>query len=358
MGRAMWRLHRYYLKELVGSAAITFLVLFAVVLVSVIYRGIQRSQGGGPLDALLITLFFALDSLQHLLTISFLIATVLTFTRAAQDRELVAVRAAGIAPRTPMAAALLAGVLLAVLGSFAAHYVIPEVHFRKYRVVADIVRNAFLSLNLGSDRIRFPGSDYLMTFRERQGSDYQQCTIYMPAARPPLRSPIVFVDRVSIPPLSESAEALTIVLEGIHDPIGETAPMRELQLAIPISEIASRDRRDDRDDDLRSDQLLAEVVRGVHRKPHEAVYTLFRRCCFSLLPIVLAPIGYCLAEWARERGRVVALVAALVPLSLFYLGDVLGQRLLLSSKNPWHGWMPMLLLAAFGLPLCWRQLRR
>ena len=103
----MWKLHRYYLKEVLVNAAITFLVLFAVVLVSLVYQGIQRSQGGGPLDALLITVFFALDSFQHLLTISFLLATVLTFTRAAMDRELIAIRAAGISPRVPMTAALL-----------------------------------------------------------------------------------------------------------------------------------------------------------------------------------------------------------------------------------------------------------
>ena len=42
----MWRLHRYYLKELAVNAAITFIVLFGVVLISLVYRGIQRSQGG------------------------------------------------------------------------------------------------------------------------------------------------------------------------------------------------------------------------------------------------------------------------------------------------------------------------
>ena len=102
----MWRLHRYYLKELAVNAFITFTVMFAVVLISLVYRGIQRSQGGGLLDAALITLFFALDALPHLLTIAFLLATVMTFTRAAQDRELIAVRAAGISPRGPNSAGL------------------------------------------------------------------------------------------------------------------------------------------------------------------------------------------------------------------------------------------------------------
>jgi lipopolysaccharide export LptBFGC system permease protein LptF len=358
----MWRLHRYYLKEVLINAAITFLVLFAVVAVSFIYQGVKRSQGGGLLDAFLIIVFFALDSFQHLLTISFLLATVLVFTRAAQDRELTAIRAAGISPRVPMTAALLIGLFLTALGSFALHYLIPEVHFRKYRVIADVVRNAVIGLGLGSDRIKY--GDFGMTFGEvrtdpeRRTAEYRDCVLYLPrrtAAR--FSAPIVFVDSVSIPQPREGSESLSIVLEGVRDPVGGTAPS-QLTLTIPLDELGNQDRRQDRDDDLRSDQLLAEVVRGVHQRPNEAIYTLFRRCCFSLMPLLLAPIGYCIAEAARDRGRVMALVLSLLPLGLFYLGEVLGARLLLTTKWPGWGWLPAMLLVAVGLPLCWRQLRR
>lgn len=358
----MWRLHRYYLKELAVNASITFTVMFAVVLVSLVYRGIQRSQGGGLLDAAMITLFFALDALPHLLTIAFLIATVITFTRAAQDRELIAVRAAGISPRVPMLSAVLVGIFLSVGASFANHYLIPEVHFRKYRVIADVVRSAFTNLNLGGDRITVLDTGYIVTFRDREQEtgDYLDCTIYSP--RPigrGLESPIVYVDRVSIPPLEGAAvdSDLTIVMSGVRDPIGGVAP-DTLTFTVPIDELGSSGVRAEKDDDVRSDQLLAEVLRGVHRQPEKATYTLFRRCCFALMPALLAPIGFCIAELARFRGRVVALVLSLVPLAMFYLGEVLGARLLLSTKNPWCGWMPAALLALVGGPLVWRQLRR
>lgn len=353
----MWRLHRYYLKELAVNAGITFLVLFAVVMTSLIYRGIQRSQGGGLADAALIIVFFALDSFQHLLTIAFLIATVMTFTRAAQDRELVAIRAAGISPRVPMTAALLIGLALTAVGSVALHYVIPEVHFRKYRVIAEVVRNAFMSLKLGSDRIPLLDTGYVMTFREQANGEYRDCVIYGPKPLLDFESPILFVDRVSIPPFDEDTTEIVVVLDGIREPIGRAAS-GQFRFSMAVHELAGRERRDDRDDDLRSDQLLAEVMRGVHRRPFEASYTLLRRCCFSLMPLVLAPIGYCLAELARDRGRVVALLFALVPLTLFYLGEVLGARFVASTENPWCAWMPMGLLLAFGLPLCWRQLLR
>jgi lipopolysaccharide export LptBFGC system permease protein LptF len=354
----MWKLHRYYLKELTINVGITFLVLFAVVLTSLVYRGIQRSQGGSPIDAVLIVVYWALDSFQHLLTISFLLAVVTTFTRAAMDRELTAIRAAGISPRVPLTAAMLVGLFLTALGSFALHYAIPTVHFEKYRVIPEVIRNAFISMNLGGDRIKLPNSDYLMTFRRRDadGSVFHDCTVYCP--RPPEAdmSPILFVDRVSMPS-DKKSPWVRLEFEGIRDPIGGHTISRK-EVVVDRDSLTDGGRREERDDDLRSDQLLAEVQKGVHRRPHEAIYWLFRRCCFSLMPLVLAPIGFCIAELARERGRVAALLLSLVPLGLFYFGEVMGARLLLSSHNPWLGWLPLAFLAPFGVPLCWRQLRR
>lgn len=353
----MWKLHRYYLKELVVNAGITFLVLFTVVLLSLVARCIQKAQGGDLLDAALITLLFALDLFPHLLTISLLLATVLTFTRAAQDRELIAIRAAGIAPRVPMTAAVLVGIVLSVIGSVAMHYVIPDVHFRKFRVVASVLRNSFVNLKLGTDRVKV--GDYVMTFRRREGADYRDCTVHAPPDHPieGLSSSIVHVDRIWMPPITEASESLSIVLEGVNDPIG-AGDLSTVTISMPMHDIVDSDRREDRDEDLRSDQLLAEVMRGVHRQPHEALYTLFRRCCFALMPALLAPIGYCIAEFARERGRVLALLLALVPLAVFYFGEVIGARLLVSTHSAWCGWMPAALLLVFGVPMCWRHLRR
>jgi lipopolysaccharide export LptBFGC system permease protein LptF len=354
----MWRLHRYYLKELTVNAVITFLVLFAVMLVSLTYRGLQSAQGGQLIDVALIMIYYALDSVQHLLTIAFLLATVMTFTRAAQDRELIAIRAAGIPPRVPMMAATLVGILLAVVGSLSVHYLIPEVHYRKYRVIATVVRNTFMNLRLGTDRIKVPFSDFVLTFRSRRGNEYLDCTIYTPKALGDDGSPIWFAERVTTSDLAQTeSEPWSVVLEGVREPLGGSRPNR-LEFRVSLHDLANRERRNDNDADLRSDQLLAEVMRGVHRAPHEAIYALFRRCCFALMPVLLAPIGYCLAELARERGRVFALVLAMLPLMAFYAGEVLGARLLVTTHNPWVAWMPAVLLLGFGVPLCWRQLRR
>jgi ABC-type glycerol-3-phosphate transport system permease component len=76
------------------------------------------------------------------------------------------------------------------------------------------------------------------------------------------------------------------------------------------------------------------------------------------MPALLAPIGYCIAELMRGRGRVLAIVVALLPLAVFYIGEVVGMRMLHATGNPWTAWMPIVMLVLLGGPLCWRQLRR
>jgi lipopolysaccharide export LptBFGC system permease protein LptF len=360
MRAAMWKLHRYYLKELTVNAAITFTVLFAIVLISLVARGLQSVPGGSLFHAALFMLLWTLDMLPHLLTISFLLATVLTFARAAQDRELVAIRSAGIPPRVPMVAALLIGIVLSIVSSLALHYVLPVVHFRKYRIISDVTRALFLNLTPGSDLIPFRG--FVLGYKRRDATAFLDCTVYIPPRQVArlnaigLRSPILDVARVPTPTVDEVNETFALDLEGVRDPVTGTQYAHQ-RFTVPLREIMETGRRNERDDDLTSDQLLAEVARNVHEAPTAAWYTLHRRCCFAIMPALLAPIAFCIAQLAYQRGRMVALVACIVPLALFYSGDVMGAKLLRSTDWPLFGWLPAILLVAGGLPFCLRILR-
>ena len=361
MRAAMWKLHRYYLKELAINAAITFSVLFAIVLISLVARGIQRAQGGGLLDAALITIFFAMDAFPHLLTISFLMATVLTFARATQDREMVAIRSAGISPVVPMTSALLLGLVLAIVGALTMHYALPMAHFRKYRVGVEVARNLILSMNLSSDRMSIPNTDIVWTCRERNAAqEYLDCTIWLPdddLGVAGVVSPVLRVDKVSIPRPDERSESLLIRLEGVRDPVTGNR-LAEWTIDLPLRSLTEGRRRAEDDRDLTSDQLLSEVYRDVHDQPNGAMFTVHRRTSFALLPAILAPIGFCIALLSRDRGRVAAMVFGLLPLGAFYGADVLGFRLLRATDSPYAGWTPVAALLLLGLPFCWRVLRR
>lgn len=357
----MWKLHRYYLKELTIASGITFLVLFSIALLSLVARGLQRTQGSTELlDAALATLYLAMDAFPHLLTIAFLLATVLTYGRATQDREMVAVAAAGVSPRTPLVPAVMFGTALAIVGSLCLHFVLPEIHFRKYRIVRDVMRNWFLNMKIGTDRIPILETGITLTFGSRDPvtQDFHDCLLFLPhdGSFGQFTGSFVHVQRVSMPPPPNDDTVLTIELHGIRDPFGMR--LDDSRLVYDVRTVSEKARRTENNEDITSDQLLAEVLRGVHDDPAGAEFTMHRRACFALMPLLMAPIGYCLSLFAGARGRVVAIAMSLLPLVLFYAGDLVANKVMRISQEPLAAWLPAGLLALIGGPFCARMLRR
>jgi hypothetical protein len=78
------------------------------------------------------------------------------------------------------------------------------------------------------------------------------------------------------------------------------------------------------------------------------------------MPFLLAPIGFCIGVLSRERGRVLALSLCIVPLSIFYITDFLGENMFThvdSSSRDLIGWLPAIVTLLLGGPFCWRLLR-
>jgi lipopolysaccharide export LptBFGC system permease protein LptF len=353
----MWKIHRYYLKEVTVSLLITFVVLFGVVLISLVYRGIQRAQGFGLLAAAKTTFFWTADTLPHLLPISLLFATVLTFARASQDREITAIRGAGISPRVAMTSALLVGVVCSLIGSWALHYAVPKAHFRKYRVIAESIRSVLLDTGMMTDKFQF--GELVMTWERKNEADHwENVYIHLDRRHSGLGGPLpdgrVFLADEAWPEIDE--ESLTMVARGLRQPGADFGVPGETRISIDLRSITEPRRRDEDDKDLGSDQLLAEIYRGVHENPNGARFTVHRRGCWALLPCLFAPIGFCIGVMSRSRGRMLALVFSMVPVFVFYLTDFFSAKLVRVFDFPMLGWLPAVVLLVLGVPFCWRLL--
>ena len=76
--------------------------------------------------------------------------------------------------------------------------------------------------------------------------------------------------------------------------------------------------------------------------------------------IVTDTIGLRIAHLVDAADATIALPG---PMRLRYAARIAsatprGARMLLSTHNPWCGWMPVVLLVAVGTPIVWRQLKR
>lgn len=352
----MWKIHRYYFKEVLTNASLTFLVLFGIALISLIYRGIQRAQGGDLLDAALVTLFWAADTFPHLLAISLLFGTVLTFARASSDRELTAIRAAGVPPRVPLAAALLVGMLFSIVGAWTLHYVLPWAHFYKFRVVEDVARNLIMNTRVAGDVIQLPPGvmtwdhederghfhDVVMNLTKREGGKQQPIGDLLVAAEAWFE-------------LDARNDELILRFRDLHNPMAErTFDLQKTGIRFNLHDITDEGYRNEGDKDLSSDQLLAEVYRGVHENPQGVYYTVHYRGAFALLPLLFAPFGFAIGALSQNRGRATALALAMVPILIYYVGHFLAPELARLVGSPLLAWFPIVLLGVCGLLFSWR----
>jgi lipopolysaccharide export LptBFGC system permease protein LptF len=363
----MWKIHRYYLKEIGVNAVLTFAILFGIALISLLYKGIRMVQGGDLLDAAITTLLLAADILPHLLTFSVMFATVLTFARASQEREITALRSLGISPRVPMVASMLIGLLCSIVATWGLHYQIPWAHYHKYRVVADIYQSKIEKYIDNQDRIELD-KDGVMTWQKKveEGDHdvYLDVSIYFGSGSqlskqleltPGKGATLVTADRAWFE-MAEATPNITMHIEGLYFPLAGYR-IAEFLMTMNLHQMLRSKTRNAGDRDLASDSLLSEVYRDAHQQPLAAQYTVHRRACFALMAFLLAPIGFCIGVLSRERGRVLALSFCMIPLCLVYLTDFLGESILRHAPFPLLGWLPAAVLLLLGVPFCWRLLR-
>lgn len=353
----MWKLHRYYLREVTATAVMAFLVLFGIVLIASLSRGIDRAQGGNLLEAVIITFYWAADTFPHLLTISLLISTVLTFARASQDREITAIRAAGISPRVPMVSALIVGLLLSIAGSWAQHSLIPKAHFNKYRVAAETLRNFLLNTGMSGGKIAFGGFFLSALEKDDQGRLHEVVIKLGNEKSGELESGKSYLASEAWLDLGPDGETLHLNLRDTRNAAGTQHFEGVIRIGINIRTMSEGGARGEGDKDLTSDQLLAEVERGVHKNPLGAKFTVHRRACFALMPFLFAPIGFCIGVLARDRGRMTAVLFAMVPLMIFYATTMAAPNLVRMTNWPPTAWLPAAVVALVGLPFCWKLLR-
>lgn len=289
-----------------------------------------------------------------------LFAVVLTFARASQDREITALRAAGVSARVPMVAALLVGLTASLATGYATHYLIPWAHFHKFRVISDAIRGLYMQTEMSGDRMSFEGFQMTWDHRDDQGHFHEVVArINRGAGGDTLRarqpmSGVFYADEAWLT-MTDSGETLGLTFADMWSLT--QGSVGRITLSVDLRALSDDTRRNESDKDLPSDQLLGEVERGVHQNAHGAEFTVFLRSTFALLPALFGPIGFCIGVLARNRGRMTALLMAMVPLAFFHACVVLSRELVQLIDVPLFGLLPAVALALLGIPFCWRFLR-
>lgn len=327
----MWRFHRYYIREFLINFALTFAMLFGVAILATISRATGRAQGLGLLLTLRLTLYWALDTLPQLLSISVLVSSVFTFGRAASDNEITAMRAAGIRPLRLLGAVLFVGACMGATNAWLVHDVIPWAHYEKYRPTKDAFK--LLMINNKSRQNQWQIDRFQMRWKKRDGPSRYLDVDFNANADQGIATG--HAESLEID-YDEAEDALILSVDGFDGDMTRggkrsTSKLSHITLSFSIDAIANRNRRHEGMRDISTAQLFAEVESGAGTgdsgRGWQARWWVGHRISQALSTIFFALIGFPIGVLFRRAGRMVSFAISFVPLAFFYGLVFLGQGL-------------------------------
>ncbi|HHI69068.1 MAG TPA: YjgP/YjgQ family permease [Planctomycetes bacterium] len=346
-------LHRYYLQELAANFLLTFGVLFAVALLVAVARWTYHSAGLDPLLVVKAMLLWSVDPLPHLIPVAVMIAVVLTYGRAAADREILAVRMGGVHIYQVLLPAVFMGVMLASLNGWLLHNVIPTVYYRKHRMVADVASQFFSKTNPVNNLISFSG--FRMLWRRKKAGRFEDVWVDLRKSGICGHADEVWME----PPKSGKVR---IFFKGFRGQSGGLeideksqvfqADAEELDVQVDVGSLFMGRRRRVRYHDMTTAQLVAELRTGRIFNPSKARRRIHFRMCHSLAALLFALIGAPIGILFRRGGRMAAFGLSFFPILGYYALAYLGEAMAVAGGDPvLTGWLPGIALGLLALVL-------
>jgi lipopolysaccharide export LptBFGC system permease protein LptF len=356
----VWRFHRYYLREILTNAGMTFVMLFGISLLALAAKGITRSQGADMVTALWITLLWSTDSIHHLIPISLLVGTVFTFGRAAADNEITAIRMAGVSPLRLMGAVLIAGSLASGTNSLILHNLVPMVHYLKYRPFKNLVHQFLQSNRASGNRLQI--GKMSMTWEKKEGNCYQKVVFDLKhgvTTRVGWARQACFEAR-------NNGRILVLKLfdtEG-HESVGKQKGRErqfkfgELELTFDIRDLIEKNKRREGVKDLETAQLWAEFKRGQSRQQGEIEWRIWRRTTQAWAAFFFVLVAFPIGVMSRRAGRMVAFAFSFMPLFLYYVLSYIAPKMARSTDSVLPVFLPSAGLFVVALFLNRKAFRR
>ncbi len=364
----MGLLHRYVAKEILLPFAAGVLFLTQILLATQLLAQAEILFGSGvslvDIGAVIVDLLPYL--LGYVLPIAFLLGAVLGVGRLAEDREVVALGAAGLSPAYLVTVPLALGAVVAAVGLWLSLSVAPAgLDAARVRLTDIVKRNVTNDVMPGTFYDRIPGYT-LYAERVRRGR-WENVLI---SDRSDPAAPVLALARGGrLEPVGTGQEMRLVMEAGeVHREQPEAdeyvvADFRRGDLVLGLGTALS-----DRSVFVRGGgddvgELLAQArearARGDLVEARHAEASLHRRIAAALAVIPFALLAVPLGA-ARRAGRAFGIGATFVVVVLHYLllrgGEVMAQRGVLPPALSLQ--LPTIVLSALGLALVWLQVRR
>ena len=364
----MGLLERYLAKEILLPFLAALLFLTQLLLMTQILARADILFGAGvtALDIASVALAILPNLLGFVMPVSFLLGAIVGVGRLAEDREVMAIGAAGLSPVRLVRVPLAIGLVVAVIGVWFSTTVEPAgLREARLRFNEIIKRNLTANVRAGTFFEEIPG---YTVFAARVGHDGWGDVLISDRSDP--TAPVLaLAKRGKLEPVGSEEEMRLVLEQGeVHreDPGGEEyvrATFRAAGLTLGVGTALSDRNALSGSTREMTQRELAELSRPEgDRSPEEArafLAAFHRRLAAPLAVLAFALMAVPLAAM-RRGGRGAAIGASIAALVTQYLllrlGEVLAERGTLPAALALQ--LSNLVLVAVGLALCWVLERR
>jgi len=356
---------RYMFRNLLGTLALTIIVLSVVLVVGTFAKLSGFLAHGVPVKPLLYMVVLKLPQiLGYTVPFGLLLSTILVYNRMSADYEITAMRASGISLLQVSMPAILLSIVLSALCGWLQLIVAPSFsHEARWLVREQGVKNPLAMLDEGRFVELFDGM--IISIDRRDGDRVEEVRIFRLDDHGRLSADIYAKEGRLI--VDEATKTLNITLSKASittvdpdKPADRTSMhMSEYTFAIDYGKRFNRKPLTRRAGDMDLRQLLAYIVLYTESgsSPTRLFVELHKRAAMSLAPfsfILLAiPLGLLIGRRERSSSILIGVGVMLAYYSLLTLFETFDDQAQISSHVLM--WVPNLVCQAVGLVLLWRK---
>ncbi len=348
----------YFLKEWISSFFIslgvftmTFSIGNLVKLVDLIIN-----KGVRPVDV--ISLFFMMIpfSLVYTVPISTLIATLLSFSKAAADNEIVTLKASGISCKRISLPFLMLGIIFSLISLIFMDQVLPYTHYKAREIMFNIGRkNPTAYLEPGTTIKSF--KNHILIFYGMKKDELKDVRIYVSEENKTLRT--IIAEKAKIGEITPNGLVLKLY-NGTSDEIDPRQPekfyklnFKQYIITLNLGEDKTKVTIDKKPEEF-TIQELQENIKEQEANDIEALHLvseMHKRYAqpFSCLAFII--IGLPLGIRSRRREKSIGYGVGLLIIILYYTIFVASESMILNKKiSPLIGhWIPTVTIFVLGL---------
>lgn len=354
----------YILRSLLHSFLFALTGLSMVVLPTVMIQAVHKLGGVSMGSVFQYLPLVLVELVPYLLPVALLLSVVSTFGRISADRELVAIRMAGIHPAKLCISSVLLAAGLAFLTLHLIAEVAPAYKFRARNFALEAKTEAFMNMPPGQSHLKF--GNVSMDWVERDANDVlQNVTIRVSGKRGELSTYTARTARVLFVQDDQGRDVVKVTLQECES-LSENSwtKVEALEFSKLISELFPEATSNQNRPKYLPSSVMAERCLATSTKPEERdnfVFEINRRRALSITCLIFVLLGIPTGIGLRSGTQLAAFTGAMGYGFVYYIGALqLGKTLFQSGLvGPLPAaWATAGLFTLLGLVLAYRVLWR